>query len=272
VGLFEGGHRGRGRLIGAGVDASDARETLGWTAGARPEGLQEFVSQRIRDAILSGRVPAGERLYPSRIARDLGVSHIPVREALATLDATGHVRHVPRSGYFVADLSYEVIIDTYRMRDLLEGEAHRLVIGRLPAERLERMRRLNDQMVDALRSGDIAEFVRLNRAFHFEPYADLPSDWPVRFLSHLWDVAARYQAAMATVRLSKPVLVDQHAAILAAFEDGDLAALESAMSDHRRVTLDVMAALRDTEGGTVGSSESGEESNEDSVENGRDRP
>jgi DNA-binding GntR family transcriptional regulator len=216
---------------------------LGWVLGERPEGLQDFVSQRIREAVLNGSVVAGQRLYPSRIARELGVSHIPVREALSTLDATGHVRHVARLGYFVADLSYDVIADTYRMRALLEGEAHRLVIDRLPAPRLERMRELNEQMAVAIRRGDTSGFVALNRAFHFEPFAELGTDWPLRFLNHLWDVAARYQAAMATVRVSKHLLTEQHAAILEAFEHRDLAALEAAMATHRRATLDVMAAL-----------------------------
>jgi DNA-binding GntR family transcriptional regulator len=225
----------------------ERRTVLGPIARERPEGLQDFVSQRIREAILTGAVEAGQRLYPSRIARDLGVSHIPVREALSTLDATGHVRHVPRLGYFVADLSYEVIADTYRMRDLLESEAHRLVIGRLPAARLRRMRELNEQMVVAIQRGSSGEFVRLNRAFHFEPFRELRTDWPLRFLDHLWDVAARYQAAMATVRVSRHLLTDQHTAILAAFESRDLAALDAAMAVHRMATLDVMATLPDAD-------------------------
>ena len=222
---------------------------LGPIAREQPEGLQDFVSQRIREAILTGAVGAGQRLYPSRIARDLGVSHIPVREALSTLDATGHVRHVPRLGYFVADLSYGVIADTYRMRNLLESEAHRLVIDRLPAARLRRMHELNEQMVVAIRRGSSGEFVRLNRAFHFEPFHELRTDWPLRFLDHLWDVAARYQAAMATVRVSRHLLTDQHTAILAAFENRDLAALDAAMAVHRMATLDVMATLPDADQG-----------------------
>lgn len=70
---------------------------------------------------MSGVLPPGQRLYPGLIASELGVSHIPGREALASLYATGHVRHVPRVGSFVADLSYQVIVDAYRMRQLLGG-------------------------------------------------------------------------------------------------------------------------------------------------------
>lgn len=226
------------------MNADEVVNDTGWSRGGRPQSLQDFVSARIREAILTGRVPAGERLYPSRIARELGVSHIPVREALATLDATGHVLHVARLGYFVAELSWDVIADTYRMRDLLEGEAHRLVIDRLTPSTLQHMRDLNGQMVLAVREGDTAEFVRLNREFHFAPFAELGSEWPARFLHHLWDVAARYQAAMATVRVSRHLLTDQHAAILRAFEAGDLAALDLAMAEHRGATLAVMARLR----------------------------
>jgi len=220
--------------------------TSRWAPQGKAEALQDFVSNRIREAILSGAVRAGARLYPSRIARQFGVSHIPVREALATLDATSHVRRLPRQAYFVAELSYEVIADTYRMRRLLEDEAHRLVMDHVGPERLQRMRALNDEMVVALRSGDATNFVRLNRAFHLLPFAMLGSHWPVHFLKHLWDVAARSQGAMATVRVSRHLLVDQHADIIDAFAPPrDLAALDAAMVGHRRATLDVMVALKD---------------------------
>jgi DNA-binding GntR family transcriptional regulator len=232
------------------MNVDESANVLNWAPGERPEGLQAFVSQRIREAILSGAVKAGVRLYPSRIASDLGVSHIPVREALSTLDATGHVRHVPRLGYFVADLSYEVIADTYRMRELLEHEAHRLVIDDLRPARLQRMQALNQEMIVALRRGDSAGFVRLNRAFHFEPFGELSCDWPLRFLNHLWDVAARYQASMTTVRVSRNLLINQHNNILDGFASRDLAALDEAMTQHRCTTLDVMAKLKDADQST----------------------
>ena len=62
--------------------------TMGMNGGGQPEGLQDFVSRRLMRAILTGELPPGTRLSPARLAEELGVSHIPVREALAALEAT----------------------------------------------------------------------------------------------------------------------------------------------------------------------------------------
>lgn len=201
----------------------------------RPEGLQDFVSRRLVRAIIAGELPPGERLSPARLAEELGVSHIPVREALAALEAVGHVTRVPRVGFFVAELSSEDIEDIYHWRELLEDEAHKIAVPKLTDEDLGKMREINAQMLKAVKERT-TRFIGLNREFHFIPFKRAGSPHLLRFLTYLWDVAARYHNAMAFVKVPKSLLQEHHEGLLAAFEARDIESVNDWMRKHRAVT------------------------------------
>ncbi len=214
------------------------------TGGAgRPDGLHDFVARRLAGAIASGDLPPGTRLSPARLAEDLGVSHIPVREALAALEAVGHVTRIPRVGYFVAELSRDEIEDIYHWRQVLEDEAHRLGVPRLEEPDLCRMRQLNADMVVAVRAGDVAAFVEANRMFHFVPFERTGSAHLLRFITHLWDASARYQNSLVYPRVPRDLLQDQHDALMRAFEARDVGAVNGWMARHRATTLEVIRTV-----------------------------
>ena len=201
------------------------------------------MSRRLVKAIVSGELPAGTRLSPARLAEDLGVSHIPVREALAALEAIGHVRRVPRVGFFVAELSSDDIEDIYHWRQVLEDEAHRLAVPRLSDEDLAKMREINTAMLKA--AGERSDrFLSLNRKFHFVPFERTDSEHLLRFLRHLWDAAARYQNAMAYVKVPRSTLQDHHNSLMAAFEARDVDGVNLWMAKHRAVTLESIRKIR----------------------------
>lgn len=209
----------------------------------RPEGLQDFVSRRLVKAIISGELPPGTRLSPARLAEELGVSHIPVREALAALEAVGHVQRIPRVGFFVAELSTDDIEDIYHWRQVLEDEAHRLAIPLLDDDDLAHMRRINEAMLKAVRERT-NRFLGLNRTFHFVPFQRAGSQHLLRFLTHLWDASARYQNAMAYVKVPKTLLQDHHNGLMAAFEARDIDEVNRWMAKHREVTLDAVRKIQ----------------------------
>jgi DNA-binding GntR family transcriptional regulator len=206
--------------------------------------VQDFVSRRLVKAIVSGELPAGTRLSPAKLAEDLGVSHIPVREALAALEAIGHVRRIPRVGFFVAELSSDDIEDIYHWRQILEDEAHRIAVPKLSDADLALMRDINAAMLKAV--GERSDrFVSLNRDFHFVPFERTGSEHLLRFLRHLWDAAARYQSAMAYVRVPRSTLQDHHNSLMKAFEARDAKAVNLCMAKHRQVTLEAIRKLHD---------------------------
>jgi DNA-binding GntR family transcriptional regulator len=207
------------------------------TSESRPDGLQDFVVRNLVRAIASGELPPGTRLSPARLAEDLGVSHIPVREALAALEAIGQVKRIPRVGFFVAELSTEDIEDIYHWRRILEDEANRIAVPRLTDEDLGQMRDINERMAAAVSERSNA-FSELNRKFHFIPFQVAGSEHLTRFISHLWDAAARYQSTTVYARVAKTLLQNHHDDLMKAYEKRDVAAVNKVMAKHRGVTLE----------------------------------
>jgi DNA-binding GntR family transcriptional regulator len=90
------------------------------------QSLRERIVARLRAAIIAGDLPAKTRLMEPDLARQLGVSRTPLREAIRQLEAEGLVTAVPRVGTFVSEVSPRDVEDTYAIRAVLEGLAARL--------------------------------------------------------------------------------------------------------------------------------------------------
>src|SRR5215831_10631650 len=158
----------------------------------QPEALLSYIEKRIKQAVVSGELKPGAKLSPSAVAADLGVSHIPVREALTSLAASGYLEHKPRVGFFVRVLSSEDLADIYHWREILEREALTMAIPGLTSDDIEEMRRLCGQMRKLTTPAQRREYLALNRQFHFIAFRRAGSDRLLRFLAYLWDVAAPY--------------------------------------------------------------------------------
>ena len=102
----------------------------------RPPTAQEAVLVELRARILRGDLTAGTPLRQEDLASSLGVSRVPVREALRMLESEGHVRYAPHRGYRVAELGAEDLAETYRLRALIEDDLARRSIATMTPEAL----------------------------------------------------------------------------------------------------------------------------------------
>ena len=127
--------------------------------------LKDQVVRLIRTAILSGKISAGGRLNESQLARELGVSRVPIREALQQLEQQGLVVNVPRRGKFVISLSDEEIQKINSLRLILEAEALRLCSAKITSEGIETLNQLNENMQQAGGLPEI-EAAALDLEFH----------------------------------------------------------------------------------------------------------
>jgi DNA-binding GntR family transcriptional regulator len=111
--------------------------------------IKDQVVQLLREAILAGKIQAGGRLNESQLARSLGLSRIPIREALQQLKQQGLVVDVPRRGKFVINLTEEEIQKINSLRIILEGEALRLCRAKIDAEGIQALNALAGKMQKA---------------------------------------------------------------------------------------------------------------------------
>ncbi|NKC31466.1 GntR family transcriptional regulator [Falsiroseomonas selenitidurans] len=128
------------------------------------ETAQELCLAHLREAILSGRLAPGERIRPEAVAAELGLSRMPVREALHQLEAEGLVTLRPNRGAVVVQLAAAEVQEIYEMRALLEGLCARHAARRATPADIEEL----DAAVQAMLrvAGDPARWVDRHEAFH----------------------------------------------------------------------------------------------------------
>jgi DNA-binding GntR family transcriptional regulator len=111
-----------------------------------PSTLKSHIFQRLRDAIVSGHYRPGDRLNESQIAREFGVSRIPVREALMQLQEGGLVMNHERRGMFVTQLNDEDVQRINSLRVVLEAEALKLCRARITKQAAAHLTAIMEQM------------------------------------------------------------------------------------------------------------------------------
>jgi DNA-binding GntR family transcriptional regulator len=137
--------------------------------------------------IMHGDLRAGEWLRQERLARELGVSHTPIREALKQLEIEGLVEHVPYRGVRVIEFSPDDVVDIYEMRSALEGIAAAAAAICMTNDELAKIRRLHEAMMAIEHPTDhLSEIRELNRQFHLTIIQGSRRAHLVRTLEQLW--------------------------------------------------------------------------------------
>jgi DNA-binding GntR family transcriptional regulator len=120
----------------------------------------------IREAIIDGRLEPGRRLKEEELARELGISRTPVREALLMLQAEDLVVATPNRGAMVRVHDADDLDDLYQLRALLEGHATRRAATRISAAEIEQLRASCARFDVLSPDQDLRELVRENLLFH----------------------------------------------------------------------------------------------------------
>ncbi len=147
----------------SGADASVLGDLEGAAAVRERRTTQELVFEFLREAILSGRLRGGAHLVQDRIATQLSVSRVPVREALLQLEAEGLVRMEAHRGASVVWLSPEEIEEIFEIRTILTTAAIRKAV---PALTDDQIRRIEQIAARQQRESNMATRMRLNSAFY----------------------------------------------------------------------------------------------------------
>ena len=190
----------------------------------------------LRAMILAGELPQGVALRQDALAARLGVSRVPVREALRQLAAEGLVSVEPHKGATVARLPRAEILELYEIRALLEPAILALALPRLTASDLAEAGRILARYEQALADGaDMQSWGQYNLDFHEALYR--PADRPqtltiIRNLHHKTDLYTRLQLSAADHLRARART--EHRAILAACAARDAEAATATLARHIR--------------------------------------
>ena len=216
----------------------------------RPVPLRQSVYEALVELIVGGALRAGQHLVESELARQLGVSRQPVREALHRLEAEGWIDLRPGQGAFVhvpTDREVDQLLD---VRELLEGATARLAARAATPEAVAALRATWQMGAAAVESGDVAAAVAANNDFH-AAVAEIAGNSVLAQLSEIVGRRVRwYYRKVAPARGHESW--SEHAQLVAAIEAGDedqAAALARTHTEATRTAYHDPAGAASSDGG-----------------------
>lgn len=205
----------------------------------------DYVYQRL----VEGRYCPGEQLKESLLARDLGISRAPVREALKELTVRGIVNYRPQAGCFIAQPSPQEIVDAYTARGLLEGYAIMTTRQAFTSADLRQLSALVGEMHVAAERGDRKEVVEVGDVFHTMLVSKQSNSQIAEYLERLrlklHVLFCRYWPEL----YSPQEIGERHRRIVLSLEAGDAHNIEETVRTHYSESGEKIAALARALGG-----------------------
>lgn len=206
----------------------------------RPPTAQEAVLAEVRRRILVGDLPSGAALRQQDLAADLGVSRVPLREALRMLESEGLVEYSAHRGYRVVALSLADLEEIYRLRSLIEDDLAQRATGAASPQEVAEVRAAHRDLaaLEGSARPDPAALAAANRRFHWAilrpgPQAD-------RVLRGLWDASEAYRARWFAEHGNIRRGADEHARLLDAVIARDADGVVRLLDAHRAGAIEAL--------------------------------
>jgi DNA-binding GntR family transcriptional regulator len=203
--------------------------------------LSDAVKDRLLEGIVDGTYPPGSRIVETRVARELGTSQAPVREALRDLEALGVVEISPFRGARVRRPGRDELLEAYVVRAELEALAVQLAMPRLAAADLDAMGALVAEMLRCAEADDTVGEAAADAAFH----AALVERSGNATLRRVWSQLEPYSRTYINMAVSggdRREMALLHAPVLEALRSGDPAVGDAAIREHFATARDSLAA------------------------------
>ncbi|WP_293795584.1 GntR family transcriptional regulator [uncultured Pantoea sp.] len=220
--------------------AQDAATDNNWNT-ARPRTLVDHAVDAILSAASRGLILPGDRIAEPELVAKLGMSRVPIREALRILESQGIVTSEPYKGIRLMEISHQRLEQIIDVRIPLETLACRRAIeaGRNSAEQLNQLYQGVAQMQAMMQNDDVYGFASADTDFHRTlcSFAHNP------VLSNLWESIARQLTVifgLSTMGKSMSDIIEEHQRLINVFADGDIAKMTDEVENHIRIqALDV---------------------------------
>lgn len=222
--------RKSGESRGASKDAKRPSELV--LLPLRRQTLTTMTADAIRERILRGHYPEGQPLRQDAIGAELGVSRIPVREALRQLEVEGLVTFNPHRGAVVSTLSLKQIRELFELRADIEGDLILRAIPNMTPEDDARADEILDAYEVALHGGQVAVWGALNWQFHSTLYAPADRGLTMSIVDKLHQHSDRYLRMQLALTHGESRARHEHRAIAAAVKKRDGAKAARLLRDH----------------------------------------
>jgi DNA-binding GntR family transcriptional regulator len=204
----------------------------GTTDGVLPRSvLADQVKERLLDGILSGRYALDSRIVETQVARELGTSQAPVREALRGLEALGVIEIHPYRGARVRRPTREELLEAYAVRSALETLAARLAVPRMTDADIGELAGSVDAMQIAARAGDGPAVAEADASFHGR-IVELAGNGTLLRVWRSLEPFSRTYLTLVVPGADPSWSADLHLPVLAAIRQRDAEGVAAALEEH----------------------------------------
>ncbi len=211
--------------------------------------LRDEVYLSIKEAILTGELPSGERLSIGRLLKEIGFSPTPIREALLKLEQEGFVSRLPKGGFIVSRFTKKDIDEIFDIRSLLESYAISLAIRHIKQEDILWFEKNIRESEQNILKNKLDKVSTLNTEFHDYLNQLSKNDKLLILIKELRDQIFRYRSAILRVPKKAKVSIDHHKKMVEAIKKKDVELLKKLTQEHIQVGKEVI--LTEIEKGTI---------------------
>lgn len=195
------------------------------------------VYDHVKKKIITREFFPGNRIVEEDLASELGTSRTTVRSAIARLSFDGLVDVVPQKGTYVARPTLEDMEEVYELRRILETSAVKKAIPGFPEDAMERMEKCILEQTELEKHYNMQDYVRINRAFHYEIAHACRNRYMERFLDELFNKTAIF-LTFYDRSMSNLDSIETHRRILDAIREGREDDAVAAIIDDNQIAVD----------------------------------
>jgi DNA-binding GntR family transcriptional regulator len=218
-----------------------------------PKSMRQKIYDHLREQLLNGEIPPRQHLVEAKIAKEIGTSRTPIREALHSLEFEGLIESIPRVGYVVKAINEEEVEEICEIRVAIEGVGACWAMKKAPQRLIEDLRKNISMSEEKAAQGDPKAFVELDAQFH-EIIARLSGSKRLQELGQtLRRHMLRYRIESIYLTENVSRAIQGHKGILEAIEKGNLEEVNKAIKAHlEQSKKDILryAFKEETEGAT----------------------
>jgi DNA-binding GntR family transcriptional regulator len=200
----------------------------------------QAVYEILRKGIIEGKFKPGQKIVMREVAKELGLSEIPVREAIRRLECDGLVIITPHLGAVVSKIDEHEFVETYLIRIELEPLATRLALPHITSEDIQFLIAKNSEMKRALQKNQYEKLGAINRDFHLRIYNAAPYPYLNQLIASLWERLERIQSVFAYVPERAKASVLEHERIIDALKDKDIERSENLIKEQKIRTISAL--------------------------------
>lgn len=214
-----------------------------------PTALYQEVAERLRQRIFNHELTPGTWIDEQKLAEQYGISRTPLREALKVLASEGVVELKPRRGCYVTEISRQDMDDIFPLMAMLEGRCALEAVRRAKPADLRALKAIHERLEVAAKDGRIDAFFEANQEFHRLIQELANNRWLLSVIQDLRKVLklSRLHSLSLEGRLQQSL--EEHRAIMAAFEANDAEKAEKTMQDHLLSSRQALANQYDSNTG-----------------------